>query len=77
MSSDQIRDKSFSAYIRATAGSSRGGRLRIISAVCFSVALILSKGLFGLEIVAAALIGSVALAYPLWRRWGREPTQLY
>ena len=39
--------------------------------------LILNKGVFRLEIVAGTLIGGVALAYPLWRRWGREPVERY
>ena len=43
----------------------------MVGAVCFSAALIVSQGILGLEIVAGGLFGGVALAYPLWRRWGR------
>jgi hypothetical protein len=72
ISQDEFRDKSFGAYLRLTAGYRRGGRYRIVSAACFSAALIVKDGLFGIEIVAGTLIGGVALAYPLWRRWGRD-----
>lgn len=65
-----VRDRSFGAYLRATAGSSRSGLIRFLSAVFFGAALIADRGIVGMEIIAAAVIGGISLGYPLWRRRG-------
>ena len=74
VTSNPIRDKSFTTYVRVTVRG-RGARLRLLSAACFSAALILNQGVLGLEVVAGGLLGSLLFAYPLWRRWGREPVR--
>lgn len=71
MSLNDRHDRSFAQYFQATVGG-KGGRLRLVSAGLFSAGLISSQGILGLEIVVGALVGSVALAYPLWRKWGRS-----
>jgi hypothetical protein len=66
------RDKSLRAYVKATVGG-RGARLRIVSAMCLFAALMVGQGVvLGSEILFGTLVGGVALAYPLWRRWGRD-----
>jgi hypothetical protein len=70
---DELRDRSFGAYIKATT-TARGSGLRLAIVACFSAGLIISQGIFGLVIVLVTPVGSVLLAYPLWRRWGRMPT---
>jgi hypothetical protein len=67
---DQLRDKSFAAYVKATVGG-KGFGLRAIAAALLSAGLIVSQGIVGLIVVLAALIGAPIFAYPLWRRWGR------
>jgi hypothetical protein len=69
---DELRDKSFPAYVTATTHA-KGFGLRAFAAACLSLGLILSQGTLGLLIRLAALIGVPMVAYPLWRRWGRTP----
>jgi len=71
LSLNNSRDRPFAAYLRGTVGG-KGGWIRVVSAVCFSAALIVSQGVSRVEVVVGALVGGVALAYPLWRRWGRS-----
>jgi hypothetical protein len=65
------RDRSFAAYVRSTVGG-KNAWLRFVSAGCFSAALIVSQGVLGVEVVVGTVVAGVALAYPLWRRWGRS-----
>ena len=67
---DEIRDRSFRAYVDATVHA-RGSGLRLVTAACLSIGLIVSQGTLGLLIVLAAIVGAPLVAYPLWRRWGR------
>lgn len=67
---DELRDKSFAAYVKATVGG-KGFGIRALAAALLSAGLIVSQGTVGLIVVLAALIGAPILAYPLWRRWGR------
>ena len=67
---DQLRDRSFRAYVKATVGA-KGSALRAVAAARLCAGLIVSQGMVGLIVVLAAIIGAPVLAYPLWRRWGR------
>ena len=54
---DELRDKSFAAYVKATVGG-EGFGIRALAAALLSAGLIVSQGTVGLIVVLAALIGA-------------------
>jgi hypothetical protein len=60
---DELRDRSFAAYVKATVGA-KGFGLRTLAAARLCVGLIVSQGMLGLIIVVAALIGGTDSRLP-------------